>query len=179
MPPSVGAMFLSHSVVVDWHHPNYFFINPYHSSQWNYLPFKEKGMFTTDADVVNPAEIKCHGMGLCLKGEVVKVINGKTIYVSINNKMYRVDLALVALPITSQQGMIQSTTLTRNACLGGTVLIDQDDGQRVGSLIGTVYCTPAKSLNAMLLDMGLAQIDRVQCTVSEFADFDWAKSHGC
>lgn len=176
---NAGAVLSSSSViVVDLFHPIYS-INPYLPSQSNYLPFKDKGLYTNEANVVNPAEIKCHGTGLCLKGDVVKVVNGKTIYVSINNKIYRIDLALVALPISSQQRMIETTTFTRNACLGGTVLIDQDDGQRGSSIVGMVYCSPTKSLNAMLLDTGLVELDRLQCGVSEFANSDWGKSHGC
>lgn len=136
--------------------------------------------YSNVVDAINPTTVKCQGLALCLRGEVVKVVNGKSFYVSINNKIYKIDLALIGVPVTNPQLMMASTTFTRNSCLGGTVLIDQDDGQRNSdSIIGTVYCSPTKSLNAMLLDAGYVQLDKSQCTASEFAKIDWARSRGC
>lgn len=138
------------------------------------------GSYSNVVDTINPTVVKCQGLALCLKGEVVKVVNGKSFYVSINNKIYKIDLALIGVPVASPQLMMASTTFTRNSCLGGTVLIDQDDGQRNSdSIIGTVYCSPTKSLNAMLLDEGYVQLDKSQCIASEFAKIDWARSRGC
>lgn len=138
------------------------------------------GSYSNVVDTINPTVIKCQGLALCLRGEVVKVVNGKSFYVSIDNKIYKIDLALIGVPVTNPQLMMASTTFTRNSCLGGTVLIDQDDGQRNSdSIIGTVYCSPTKSLNAMLLDAGYVQLDKSQCTASEFAKIDWARSRGC
>jgi hypothetical protein len=130
-------------------------------------------------DPPNPAVIRCQGEALCLKGEVVKVTNGKSFYVLVNNKMIRVDLALIALSVTNQQAMMAATTFTRNSCLGSTVIIDQDDGQTGGPLIGTVYCSPTKSLNSLLLDTGYVNLNNTQCHISEFSKSDWAKSYGC
>lgn len=130
-------------------------------------------------DVSNPPVIKCQGQALCLKGEVVKVTNGKSFFASVNDRIIKVDLALIALPVTNQQAMIAATTFTRNNCLGGTVLIDQDDRQVSDSIIGTVYCSPTKSLNSLLLDTGYVNLNKTQCTISEFSKLDWARSHGC
>jgi hypothetical protein len=138
------------------------------------------GSYSNVVDTINSTVVKCQGLALCLKGEVVKVVNGKSFYVSINNKIYKVDLSLIGVPTTNPQLMMASATFTRNTCLGGTVLIDQDDGQRNSdSIIGTVYCSPVKSLNAMLLDTAYVQLDTSQCVMSEFAKTDWARSKGC
>lgn len=138
-----------------------------------------RGSYTFVANTSSSAIVKCQGVIPCIKGQVVKVLDGKSFYVSINNKIYKVDLALIALPVANQQAMIAATTFTRNTCLGSTVLIDQDDGQKGNSIIGVVYCSPTKSLNAMLLDTGYVQLERTQCLVSEFSKLAWASSHGC
>lgn len=139
-----------------------------------------RSSYSNVVDTINPTVVKCQGLALCLKGDVVKVVNGKSFYVSINNKIYKIDLALIGVPVTNPQLMMASATFTRNTCLGGTVLIDQDDGQRnSNSIIGTVYCSPTKSLNAMLLETGYVLLDKSQCITSEFAKTDWARSRGC
>ena len=147
----------------------------------SHLLLKHTGSSSSNVvDTINSTVVKCQGLALCLKGDVVKVVNGKSFYVSISNKIYKVDLALIGVPVTNPQLMMASATFTRNTCLGGTVLIDQDDGQRNSdSIIGTVYCSPTKSLNAMLLDTGYVLLDKVQCNTSEFAKTDWARSRGC
>jgi len=125
------------------------------------------------------ATVKCEGSALCVTGEVVKVINGKTFYVSIQNKVYKVELALIGLPLQSEEAMRAATTFTRNTCLGSNVLIDQDDGQKLNSFIAQVYCSPTKHLNSMLLHTGYVQLDKSQCQSSEFSKLDWAKLYGC
>lgn len=138
------------------------------------------GSYGNVVDTINSSVVKCQGLALCLKGDVVKVVNGKSFYVSINNKIYKIDLALIGVPVTNPQLMMASATFTRNTCLGGTVLIDQDDRQKISdSIIATVYCSPGKSLNAMLLETGYVQLDRSQCVTSEFAKTEWARSRGC
>lgn len=127
----------------------------------------------------NSNNVKCEGSSLCVTGEVVKVINGKTFYVNIQNKIYEVELALIALPIQSEEAMRAATTFTRNACLGSNILIDQDDGQKVDSFTAQVYCSPTMHLNSLLLQSGYVQLDKSQCQASEFSKLDWAKSYGC
>jgi hypothetical protein len=136
---------------------------------------------STDKNDLTPksSTIKCEGSALCVTGEVVKVINGKTFYVNIQNKIYKVELALIGLPIQSEDAMRAATIYTRNTCLGSNILIDQDDGQKVGSFIAQVYCSPTKHLNSLLLQTGFVQLDKSQCQVSEFTKLDWAKSYGC
>jgi endonuclease YncB( thermonuclease family) len=126
-----------------------------------------------------PTTVKCEGSALCVTGEVVKVVNGKTFYVNIQNKVYKVELALIGLPLQSEEAMRAATTFTRNTCLGSNVLIDQDDGQKVNSFIAQVYCSPTKHLNSLLLQTGYVQLDKSQCQYSEFSKLDWAKFYGC
>jgi len=123
--------------------------------------------------------VKCEGIALCTMGEVVKVINAKTFYANIQNKVYKVDLSMIELPVENEQAMRYSTIFTRDTCLGNTVLIDQDDGQRGNALIAQVYCSPTKNLNALLLDSGYVELDKSKCQTSEFSKLAWAKSHGC
>jgi len=123
--------------------------------------------------------VRCEGSALCVTGEVVKVINAKTFYVNIQNKVYKVELALIGLPVQYEEAMRAATTFTRNTCLGSTVLIDQDDRQRENAFIAQVYCSPTKNLNALLLNTGYVLLDKSQCETSEFSKLDWAKSHGC
>jgi len=136
---------------------------------------------STDKHSPSPKDtnVRCEGTALCVTGEVVKVINGKSFYVNIKNKVYKVELALISLPVQSENAMRAATTFTRNTCLGSNVLIDQDDGQKVNSFVAQVYCSPTKHLNSMLLQTGYVQLDKSQCQASEFSKLDWAKSHGC
>lgn len=136
---------------------------------------------STDKDNLSPKSttVKCEGSALCVTGEVVKVINGKTFYVNIQNKVYKVELALIGLPTQSEEAMRTATTFTRNTCLGSNVLIDQDDGQKVDSFIAQVYCSPTKHLNSLLLQTGYVLLDKSQCQTSEFSKLDWAKTYGC
>lgn len=143
------------------------------------IPKGASGKYTDIVDTVNPPVLKCQGIALCFKGEVVKVIDAKSFFVSANNNIFKVNLSLIGLPIVDQQAMMLATTFARNTCLGTTVLIDQDDGQKSNSLVGTAYCSPTKSINEMLLDTGYVQLDKTQCISSEFAITAWAKSHGC
>jgi hypothetical protein len=126
-----------------------------------------------------PNTVKCEGMALCVMGEVIKVVNAKTFYANIDNKVYKVDLSMIELPVQNEQAMRYSTIFTRDTCLGNTVLIDQDDGQRGNGLVAQVYCSPTKNLNALLLDAGYVELDKSQCQTSEFSKLTWAKSRGC
>ena len=132
----------------------------------------------SDQIVAKQGIIKCEGAALCVMGEVVKVINAKTLYVNIQNKVHKVELSMIALPV-SEQAMRSSTIFTRDNCLGNNVLIDQDDGQQRDAFVAQVYCSPTKNLNSMLLDTGFVLLDISQCKASEFSGLNWAKSHGC
>lgn len=150
--------------------------SPAHSTDNGPPPTESTERSNTSPKATN---IRCEGTALCVTGEVVKVINGKSFYVNIQNKVYKVELALISLPVQSENAMRAATTFTRNTCLGSNVLIDQDDGQKVNSFVAQVYCSPTKHLNSMLLQTGYVQLDKSQCQASEFSKLDWAKSYGC
>ena len=111
---------------------------------------------------------------------VVRIVDGDTLYVSVNNTTYKVNLALVNAPSRGQDGFTESTAFTRNMCLGNKVLVDQDDEQLASNsnVVAVVYCS-SENLNSELLDNGYANLDSDQCKTSEFARQSWAREHGC
>jgi endonuclease YncB( thermonuclease family) len=122
----------------------------------------------------------CHGTAGCAEGTVTRIVDGDTLYVKVNSTIYKIDLALTRAPSSSEQGFIDSTSFTRNLCLGSNVLVDQDDKLLASntSVIAVVYCE-SSNLNSELLDNGYAKLDASQCQTSEFASQSWAKEHGC
>lgn len=123
---------------------------------------------------------QCLGSAGCAEGVVQRIVDGDTLYVSVNGTIYKIDLALTTVPPRTDDGFIQSTSFTRSLCLGSDVLVDQDDGLLTsgGSVIAVVYCSSA-NLNSELLDNGYATLNMDQCKTSEFASQPWAKDHGC
>ncbi len=123
---------------------------------------------------------QCLGSAGCAEGVVQRIVDGDTLYVSVNGTVYKIDLALITVPSRTDDGFIQSTSFTRSLCLGSNVLVDQDDGLLTsgGSVIAVVYCS-STNLNSELLDNGYATLNMDQCKTSEFASQPWAKDHGC
>ncbi len=65
--------------------------------------------------------------------------------------------------------------------VGSEVLVDEDDGQIIGSygrIIGVVYCNDI-NLNKEILDANLGYLEKRFCDSSEFAIEEWALKHGC
>ena len=126
------------------------------------------------------SDIECIGSAGCAEGIVVRIVDGDTLYIRVNNTLYKVDLALAKAPSNSEGGFAESTAFTRSLCLGSDALIDQDDKQPAsrGTIVATVYCS-SDNLNSELLDEGHATLDEAQCAKSEFASQSWAKEHGC
>ena len=122
----------------------------------------------------------CVGSAGCVEGIAIRIVDGDTLYVSADDTIYKVDLALVSAVDRDDDSYLDTTMLTRSLCLGSPVLVDQDDGLLAddGSVIASVYCSSI-GLNEELLDNGLASIDLDQCESSEFAVSDWALDHGC
>ena len=123
---------------------------------------------------------ECQGTAGCAEGIVTRIVDGDTIYVRVNGTTYRVDLALASAPSRTEDGYAESTSFTRNLCLGSNVLVDQDDDQLTSltSIMAVVYCESTR-LNSELLDSGHATLDMDQCETSEFAGQRWARDHGC
>lgn len=134
---------------------------------------------TTASDSAGFAE-GCVGSAGCVEGVAIRIVDGNTLYVSADNAIYKVDLALVSTPDRDDDRFLDTTMFTRSLCLGSPVLVDQDDSllAEEGSVIASVYCSSI-GLNEELLDNGMASIDGDQCESSEFAVSDWARDHGC
>ena len=127
------------------------------------------------------SEPECIGSAGCAEGMAVRIVDGDTLYVSVNGTVYKVNLALAKAPLGGEEGFIESTAFTRSLCLGSRVLIDQDDEQLTseGSIIATVYCSSDNNLNHELLENGYATFESDQCSESEFARQEWARKYGC
>jgi endonuclease YncB( thermonuclease family) len=127
------------------------------------------------------SEPECIGSAGCAEGMAVRIVDGDTLYVSVNGTVYKVNLAFAKAPLRGEDGFIESTAFTRSLCLGSRVLIDQDDEQLTsgGSIIATVYCSSDNNLNHELLENGYATFESDQCSESEFALQEWARKYGC
>jgi hypothetical protein len=122
----------------------------------------------------------CQGTAGCAEGMATRIVDGDTLYVRINATLYKVDLALASAPQRGEEDYMESTSFTRDLCLGNTVLVDQDDELLTTrtSVIAVVYCG-STNLNSELLDSDHAALDNDQCETSEFATQRWARDHGC
>jgi endonuclease YncB( thermonuclease family) len=126
------------------------------------------------------SEPECIGSAGCAEGMAIRIVDGDTLYVSVNDTVYKVNLALAKAPLRGEESFIESTVFTRSLCLGSRVLVDQDDEQLTsgGSIIATVYCS-SDNLNHELLENGYATFESDQCSESEFAQQEWARKYGC
>lgn len=121
---------------------------------------------------------QCTGSALCIEGTVVRVAGSGVLSVKAKTgEVYPVDLSLV------KSSKSQSAySFTRAACLGSSVVVDQDDGltARGKNIVGVAYCSASPaSLNQQLLDGGHVALEPRHCGASEFAGQEWAKRHGC
>lgn len=117
----------------------------------------------------------------CIQGIVVRIGGSDVLYVQVGKSTYKVDLSLVKAPARTNKDYFEAASYTRNLCLGSSVLVDGDAGQkssRKDVVVGVAYCS-SHNLNQELLDRGLAQIDKKQCGTSEFSTQDWARRNGC
>jgi endonuclease YncB( thermonuclease family) len=130
--------------------------------------------------VYSGSDVECLGSAGCIEGMATRIVDGDTLYVSVNSTVYKVDLALTEAPSRTEEMFVESTAFTRDLCLGSTVLVDQDDMLLTSNsgVIGVVYCS-SSNLNSELLDNGYAELETQQCATSEFANEPWVKDHGC
>ena len=123
---------------------------------------------------------ECKGSADCFRGIVTEIVDGDTL--DVNN--VRIRLSMVNTPERGEPGYNEATELTESVCpVGGTALVDEDDGQKEGSydrLIGAVYCNGnTSSLNQILLEEGKARVYQDFCSVSEFGKDKWVTDFGC
>jgi endonuclease YncB( thermonuclease family) len=160
------------------------------NNEWQFASDTEEELNGQEATVDLPrikrsdasgSEPECIGSAGCAEGMAIRIVDGDTLYVSVNGTVYKVNLALAKAPLGGEEGFIESTAFTRSLCLGSRVLIDQDDEQLTsgGSIIATVYCSSDNNLNHELLENGYATFESDQCSESEFARQEWAKKYGC
>lgn len=155
------------------------------NNEWKFVPgtpdeLNDSASHASAARSARPGAVACHGTAGCAEGIATRIVDGDTLYVKVNATTYKIDLALTKAPTRSEKGFMDSTSFTRDLCLGNRVLIDQDDEQLTSrtSVIAVVYCV-STNLNSELLDSGHATLDKDQCKTSEFATTRWARDSGC
>ena len=89
---------------------------------------------------------------------------------------------MVSTPELQGYGGVDSRNFIQTICpVGSKVIVDEDDGQVLGSydrIVGTVTCN-GMNLNEELLDANLGFLEVRFCSSSEFAAESWAIKHGC
>jgi len=122
--------------------------------------------------------LDCMGTAQCFAGVVTEVIDGDTL--KVNGESIRFSLA--SAPELKGFGGIDSKNFIETICpVGSTVIIDEDDGQVLGSygrIIAVIYCNDV-NLNSELLDANLGYLEDRFCDSSEFSTTTWAVKHGC
>ena len=120
----------------------------------------------------------CSGTARCLIGVVTKIVDGDTIHVDGES----VRFALASAPELSGYEGIESRNFIETICpVGSKVIVDEDDGQILGSygrMVGMITCN-GMNLNEELLDSGLGFMPDRFCDSSEFRNDSWAIKHGC
>lgn len=120
----------------------------------------------------------CSGNAQCFEGTVTKIIDGDTIIVDGQS----IRFALSSAPELKMYGGEESREFIETICpVGSKVLVDEDDGQILGSygrMVGVVTCNGV-NLNSELLDANLGYLQDRFCDSSEFGKESWAQKHGC
>jgi len=138
----------------------------------------------TSLDFEEPIQVEsslsddCSGTARCVIGVVTKIVDGDTIHVDGES----VRFALASAPELSGYGGVESRNFIETICpVGSDVIVDEDDGQVLGSygrMVGMITCNGV-NLNEELLDAGLGFMPDRFCDSSEFRNDSWAIKHGC
>jgi len=127
---------------------------------------------------VIPQDKGCSGDARCIQGVVTEVIDGDTL--KVDDQQIR--LALASAPELYDEAGVASRDYLEKICpIGSRVLVDEDDGQIMGSygeIIALVRCN-GLVLNEAVLSENHATIPLEFCSVSEFYVNNWAKENGC
>ncbi len=114
--------------------------------------------------------------GLCIEGDVTRVIDGDTLEVEDD---LRIRLVLVDAPELSQSGGPEARDFLTDLCLGFPALVDEDDLQigddPFGRILAVVHCDGTNA-NAAMISSGHAETYYDFCAESEFEDDAWT---GC
>ena len=124
------------------------------------------------------SSLNCSGSAQCFEGTVTKIIDGDTIIVDDQS----VRFALSSAPELKMFEGVDSREFIETICpVGSKVLVDEDDGQILGSygrIVGVITCNGV-NLNSELLDANLGYLQDRFCDSSEFGKESWAQKHGC
>src|SRR5438552_14436646 len=115
-------------------------------------------------------------VGLCVKRNVTRVIDGDTLDVEGG---LRIRLVLVDAPELNASGGPESRDYLTFICSGSMALVDEDDFQighdPYGRVLAVVYCGGTNA-NAAMISSGHATTYFAFCSVSEFGTTAWS---GC
>ncbi|MBT8172572.1 MAG: thermonuclease family protein [Nitrosopumilus sp.] len=124
------------------------------------------------------SSLDCSGTAQCFEGTVTKIIDGDTIIVDGQS----VRFSLSSAPELKMFEGQDSKKFIETICpVGSKVLVDEDDGQILGSygrMVGVITCNGV-NLNSELLDANLGYLQDRFCDSSEFGKESWAQKHGC
>ena len=112
----------------------------------------------------------------CVRGDVVRVIDGDTLVVEGNPS---IRLVLVSAPELSAPGGPASKDYLANLCLGSSAVVDEDDFQvgddPYGRVLAVISCGGTNA-NAAMISSGHAATYYEYCSQSEFGSEAWT---GC
>jgi micrococcal nuclease len=127
---------------------------------------------------VIPQDQGCTGESRCIAGIVTQVVDGDTL--KVDGQTIR--LALSSAPELYEEAGAESRDYLEKICpVGSRVLVDEDDGQTMGSygrIIALVRCN-GLILNEVVISENHAILSTELCSASEFSDRNWAKKNGC
>lgn len=115
------------------------------------------------------------------EGIVTKVTDGDTLNIMTKEgDTITIRLALIDAPERNEPGFNEAKNFITEQCLDKNAQVDPDNNQGLtyGRTVAVVYCEGV-NVNEAILDNNLADIYQNFCEVSEFADTDWAREHGC
>lgn len=89
-------------------------------------------------------------------------------------------LALIDAPEKNEPGFNEAKNFITEQCLDKNTHVDPDNNQELtyGRTVAVVYCEGV-NVNEAILDNNLADIYENFSDISEFADTNWAREHGC
>lgn len=129
---------------------------------------------STNSDSVTTSSINFDGI-------VTKVIDGDTLDVMTRDgDTITIRLALIDAPERNEPGFNEAKNFITEQCSDKNAQVDPDNNQGLtyGRTVAVVYCEGV-NVNEAILDNNLADIYENFCDISEFADTNWAREHGC
>lgn len=127
---------------------------------------------------VIPQDQGCSGDARCITGTVTQIVDGDTLKVDEQS----IRFSMSSAPELYEEAGIESKDYLEKICpVGSRVLVDEDDGQTLGSygrIVALVRCN-GLILNEAMISENHATLSTEFCSISEFSDSSWAKKNGC